>query len=264
MKEGLTVFLGGAGMNGDYQIDMVDSLKLAGIKNSVFGNYSGWFKGLDKKLPASLDTLGDASAVVFYNQDSNDPIALQLVNTNGCKIQRSRSALGLVLRTYSGMNTQGKPCEKYVIRYELSTPRVLDFSLQKLEVHQAPPINGQFNFIGYSWGAVIAARTALKYARGNIAVDNLVLIGAPINTSLLTAVRSSPNIKNIIVKNLTQYGDPIYAGMSDIELINAVPKLASQMRGGKGEGHFYYAIEGAEGNARRQMLAKSLACNGLR
>ncbi len=52
--------------------------------------------------------------------------------------------------------------------------------------------------------------------------------------------------------------------MSDIELINAVPKLASQMRGGKGEGHFYYAIEGAEGNARRQMLAKSLVCNGLR
>jgi len=168
-----------------------------------------------------------------------------------------------VLRTYSGTNTQGKTCEKYVIRYELATPSVLNFSLQKLEVNQIPPKNGQFNFVGYSWGAVIAARTALYYARGNTKIDNLVLIGAPINASLLLAVRSNPNIKNVIVKNLTQYGDPIYAGMSDIELINAVPKLASQMRSGKGEGHFYYAIEGAEGKARRHMLAHSLANGGL-
>lgn len=60
MSEGLTVFLGGAGMNGAYQVDMVESLRLVGIKNPVFGNYSGWFKGLDQKIPASLDTLGDA------------------------------------------------------------------------------------------------------------------------------------------------------------------------------------------------------------
>src|SRR5690606_14651995 len=112
VSEGLTVFLGGAGMNGDYQVDMVASLKLVGINNPAFGNYSGWFKGLDKKVPASLDTLGDASAVVFYNQDSNDPIALQLVNTNGCIVQGSRSAFGLVMRTYLGMNSQGKACEK--------------------------------------------------------------------------------------------------------------------------------------------------------
>lgn len=76
MNEGLTVFLGGAGMNGDYQVDMIDSLRMVGVENPVFGNYSGWFKGLDSRIPASLDTLGDASAVIFYNQDSNDPIAL--------------------------------------------------------------------------------------------------------------------------------------------------------------------------------------------
>lgn len=51
MSEGLTVFLGGAGMNGAYQVDMVESLRLVGIKNPVFGNYSGWFKGLDQKTP---------------------------------------------------------------------------------------------------------------------------------------------------------------------------------------------------------------------
>lgn len=95
-------------------------------------------------------------------------------------------------------------------------------------------------------------------------IDNLVLIGAPINTSLLIAVRSNPNIKNVIIINLLQHGDPIYAGMSDIELIQSVPKLASQMRSGKGEGHFYYAIEGGEGKVRRQMLAKTLFEKGLR
>jgi hypothetical protein len=243
---------------------MVESLRLVGIKNPVFGNYSGWFKGLDQKIPASLDTLGDASAVIFYNQDSNDPIALQFVNTNGCKIDGARSAFGLVLHRYSGINSQGKPCEKYVLRYELATPRVQEFSLQKLEIRQAQPVAGQFNFIGYSWGAVIAARTALEYAKGKARIDNLVLIGAPINMSLLMAVKSNPNIKKVVIMNLAQHGDPIYAGMSDIELINSVPSLASQMRRGNGEGHFYYAIEGSEGKVRRQMLARKIFDEGLR
>lgn len=264
MANGLTVFLGGAGMNGDYQSDFIDSLKQVGIGNCVYGNYSGWFEGVDKKLPVSLDTLGDASAVIFYNQDSNDPIALQLVNTNGCKVESNRSFLGLVLRTYSGRNTQGKLCEKYVIRYELSTPRTLEFSLQKLEIRQLPPRSGQFNIVGYSWGAVIAARTALYYARNSTEIDHLVLIGAPINASLLMAVRSNPYIKNVSIVNLSQYGDPIYAGMSDVELIKAVPILASQMRSSKGEGHFYYAVEGADGKSRRRILAKSLFQLGLR
>ena len=51
-------------------------------------------------------------------------------------------------------------------------------------------------------------------------------------------------------------------GYGDIALINSVPKLASQMRSGKGEGHFYYAIEGADGKVRRQMLAKKLFDGG--
>jgi len=264
MSEGLTVFLGGAGMNGGYQADMVDSLRLVGVANPVHGNYSGWFKGFDSRIPASLDTLGDASAVIFYNQDESDPIALQLVNTNGCQLQGTRSALGLVLHKYSGRNTQGKLCEKYVIRYELKTPRVSNFSLAKIEIKQPPPKSGQFNFIGYSWGAVIAARTALYYAKRQSTIDNLVLVGAPINASLLMAVKINPNIKNVIVLNLNQYGDPIYAGMSDVELIESVPTLASQMRNGKGDGHFYYAIEGGVGRVRRQILANSLSMQGLK
>ncbi len=264
MSDGLTVFLGGAGMNGGYQEDMVDSLRQSGVSNPVYGNYSGWFKGIDKKLPASLDTLGDSSAVIFYNQGENDPIALQLVNTNGCKIQGKRSALGLVMHEYSGKNTQGKQCARYVIRYELKTPSTLNFSLSKIGITQRPPKSGQFNFVGYSWGAVIAARTALYYARYQSKIDDLVLIGAPINLSLLMEVKNNPNIKNVIVLNLKKHGDPIYAGMSDRELFNCIPTLASQMRKGKGEGHFYYAVEGGVGKVRRQILSQTLYQQGLR
>ncbi|WP_110187058.1 hypothetical protein [Pokkaliibacter plantistimulans] len=264
MSEGLTVFLGGAGMNGDYQKDMVRSLRTVGIANPVYGNYSGWFKGFDQQLPDKVDTFGDSSAVIFYNQDENDPIALQLVNTNNCKVEGSRSLFGLVVNTYSGINSQGKPCEKYVIRYELSTPRPKDFSLQNLEIFRALPRGGQFNFIGYSWGSVIAARSALFYARRGVTVDHLVLIGAPINQSLLVAVRANTRIKKVSVINLTGYGDRIYAGMSDVEIIQSVPTMAEQMKAGDGRGHFYYAVEDGDGPMRRLMLAKTLYREGLR
>ncbi|GGY61342.1 hypothetical protein [Marinobacter zhanjiangensis] len=264
MANGLTVFLGGAGMNGSYQEDMITSLRQAGISNPAYGNYSGLFKGVDEHLPSSLDTLGDASAVVFYNQDKNDPIALQLVNTNQCKVEGKYSALGLVVHEYSGRNSLGEECARYVLRYELSTPRDVNFSLQTIGINNQRPQRGQFNFIGYSWGAVIAARTALYYANLQVEVDHLVLVGAPINLSLLRAVRTHAHIRNVIVIDLKQHGDPIYAGMSDAELITSVPILASQMRSGSGEGHFYYAVENGDGQTRRHLLARSLFQKGLR
>lgn len=264
MSNGLTVFLGGAGMNGRYQEDFTTSLRQAGIANPVYGNYSGLFEGFDHHLYTTVDTLGDASAVIFYNQSKDDPIALQFVNTNQCKIEEKYSAFGLVVHEYSGRNNQGEECTRYVLRYELETPRHVNFSLHSIDVQKRPPTKGQFNFIGYSWGAVIAARSALYYANFQINVDNLVLVGAPINTSLLTAVRTHPKIKNVIVIDLGQHGDPIYAGMSDGELIDAVPTLGTQMMRGKGEGHFYYAVENGEGQVRRQLLARSLFQKGLR
>ncbi|MFL1404613.1 hypothetical protein ACJO2E_04610 [Marinobacter sp. M1N3S26] len=68
MGNGLTVFLGGAGMNGSYQEDFITSLRQAGIANPVYGNYSALFEGFDHHLYTTIDTLGDASAVIFYNQ----------------------------------------------------------------------------------------------------------------------------------------------------------------------------------------------------
>ncbi|WP_328188299.1 hypothetical protein [Marinobacter sp. OP 3.4] len=251
-------------MNGSYQEDFITSLRQAGIANPVYGNYSALFEGFDHHLYTTIDTLGDASAVIFYNQSKNDPIALQLVNTNQCKVEGKYSAFGMVVHEYSGRNNRGEECARYVLRYELDTPREVIFSLPSIGIQKQLPTRGQFNFVGYSWGAVIAARSALYYANFQVKVDNLVLVGAPINASLLTAVRTHPKIKNVIVIDLGQHGDPIYAGMSDGELIEAVPTLGMQMVRGKGEGHFYYAVENGEGQTRRHLLARSLFQKGLR
>ena len=262
MKKGLTVFLGGAGMNGDYQEDMLRSLRQSGVSNVVYGNYSGWFNGDDQRLYPLVDTLSDASAVIFYNQDANDPIGLRLVNTDGCQVEGRRNGFGVTLLRYSGRNSQGRPCAKYVMRYDLDTPRSSNFSLSTIGVKCRPPEQGQFNFIGYSWGSVVAARSALYYARRQIVVDNLVLIGAPINRSLLAAVRNPKFIKKVFVVNLNLQGDPIYAGMNDDEIIRSVPTLIKQMV--RENGHFYYAAESAEGKARRRVLAQKIYAKGVR
>ncbi len=64
IDDSLTVFLGGAGMVGDYNQDFVNALLRAGLSNVVFGNYSGLLKGVDKKVPELVDMLGDASVLV--------------------------------------------------------------------------------------------------------------------------------------------------------------------------------------------------------
>ena len=90
----------------------------------------------------------------------------------------------------------------------------------------------------------------------------LVLIGSPINNSLLQAVQNNPNIKKVIILNLGEFGDPIYAGMTDWELVNNALKLKDQMKAGSG--HFYYSIDGEIGSNRRKFLAKKLFSLGLK
>jgi len=123
------------------------------------------------------------------------------------------------------------------------------------------PEGEQLNFIGYSHGTIVAAQTALSVAAGGQHVDNVVLIGAPINQDLLDALEGNTNIGNVHVMNLGDKGDPIFAGMTDSEIISSVPKLIGQMP--KGEGHFYYAPEGNEGDARRAGLATEIKQLGL-
>ena len=129
----------------------------------------------------------------------------------------------------------------------------------------APPRQDTFNLIGYSWGAAVAARTALLYASSGVEVDFLGLIGALVNASLLWAVQSEPLIKNVGVINLTDHGDPIFAGMNDVQIITYAPLLVCQMlEMPAGSGHFYYSDSGtSDSMSRKRNLVALLIGMGL-
>lgn len=121
----------------------------------------------------------------------------------------------------------------------------------------------QFNLIGYSYGSMLAAQTAKSYANLGHTIDHLVLIGSPIDSDFLAILKKHKNIKKVSVINLTQYGDPIYAGMSFSELTVNSPKVGLQMINGEGEGHFYYAHVVADSPRRWAELAKRIKNEGL-
>ncbi|MEQ8185830.1 type VI secretion system PAAR protein [Marinobacter salarius] len=131
--------------------------------------------------------------------------------------------------------------------------------LLRVSVNEA---SSQFNLIGYSYGSVVAAQLAAKYAGQGTVVDHLVLIGSPISQSFLRMLRDIAAIRKVVVIDLDEFGDPIYAGMSVIELFMELPLLASQMP--ESEGHFYYAEPSEVGNERRRMLAEELYRVGVR
>ncbi|MGQ5522932.1 alpha/beta hydrolase [Chitinimonas sp. PSY-7] len=122
----------------------------------------------------------------------------------------------------------------------------------------------QFNLVGYSYGSLLAAQTANFYSKKGHIVDHLVLVGSPIDAGFLAALKANKNIKKVVVINLLQHGDPIYAGMTQVELLSGAPTLGLQMNANKGEGHFYYAHTVADSPRRWAELAQRLAAEGLR
>lgn len=120
----------------------------------------------------------------------------------------------------------------------------------------------QYNLVGYSYGAAMVAQQALTEARRGRTVDNLVLIGAPINQDLVDQLDKEPNIRNVQYINLDDQGDPIHPGMTDAEIYQSTPQLVLQML--QEAGHFYYSGDNAEGNRRRRELAEELYRRGLR
>jgi pimeloyl-ACP methyl ester carboxylesterase len=122
----------------------------------------------------------------------------------------------------------------------------------------------QFNLIGYSYGSLLAAQTANSYARSGYVVNHLVLIGSPIDSGFLALLRANKNIKKVIVIDLRAHGDPIYAGIPQLELAQAATTLGEQMLRNKGEGHFYYAHVTADSTRRWKELAGRLYAEGLR
>jgi hypothetical protein len=124
------------------------------------------------------------------------------------------------------------------------------------------PAGTQLNFVGYSYGGVQVAQTSLSLAYSGYRVDNVVLIGAPINQDLLDGLVNHPNIGQVTVLNLTEFGDPIYAGMPDYMIAASVPVLAYQIT--QGSGHFVYSQTGGVADARRDYLARTLYHNGIK
>ena len=123
----------------------------------------------------------------------------------------------------------------------------------------------QVNLIGYSWGSLVAAQTATYYAGKGVYIDNLVLVGSPISNKFLMELKENPNIGKVVIKYLDFNGDPIYAGMTTGELMQAMPTLSTQfINVDKGEGHFYYNPNSEEGRKRCLQLAEDLFEEGLR
>lgn len=122
----------------------------------------------------------------------------------------------------------------------------------------------QFNLVGYSYGSLLAAQTARYYAKHGHIVDHLVLIASPIDADFLKELQSLGGIKKIVVIDLSRFGDPIHAGMTQVELIKAAATLGEQMTRYKGEGHFYYAHVVADSPNRWNELATRLYKEGLR
>ena len=268
VEGGLTVFLGGAGMAGAYNQDMAAALSEAGIRNAMHGNYAAYSEGPKRYMPDLVGMLGDASAVVLYNQDELDPVIFQYGEPAKCKygeeyVEKKYLFGAITVRKYAEVECE-PPSGPFLakISRDVATVKKNTFTLAEVGIQKSLPQSGQFNLIGYSWGAVIAARTALFHARQGVQVDNLVLIGAPINKSLRDAANSHPKILKTHIMDLNAAGDPIYAGMSDKEIVDSSALLGQQML--DGSGHFYYSADSETGRLRRRELAKTLYARGLR
>lgn len=143
-----------------------------------------------------------------------------------------------------------------IIRYEDDSAWTIESGMDRPSI--------QFNLIGYSYGSLLAAQTANFYAKAGFRVDHLVLIGSPIDKEFLFKLRAYRNIGKVTVIDLKEHGDPIYAGMPQLELLAGVPRLSQDMRANKGEGHFYYGHVVADSPRRWAALAARIHDAGLR
>lgn len=252
--QSLTVFLGGAGMRGGYNEEFMQVFREADICRPVYGNYAGLWGIADNR--GILDMLADAVSVPFGNQPSAQPVGRAHSEGRGVW-----DGFNMELESLLGLtDTRDR------LDWEARNQTEYNYTLSGVGVaYPAPPQPDRFNLIGYSWGAAVAARVALFYAASGVEVDFLGLIGAPINASLLAAVRGSSYIKTVAVVDLTQHGDAIYAGMSDASLIYHVPRIAGQMLvSPAGTGHFYYSDSGTvEALTRKRRLVVDLMAQGL-
>ena len=172
-----------------------------------------------------------------------------------------------VQHIYEGKRTYGMPVDALrsgtSVRYR-GGPADEDWKISGMEKNPSK----QFNMIGYSYGSLLAAQTAYFYAKNGHIVDHLALVGSPIDEDFLIELKSQKHIKKLIIKDLREHGDPLFAGMSQMRLFLSGWTLGQQMQAtvkqNEGVGHFYYARATPEGNRRRRQLAQYLFQQGLR
>ncbi|MEG3640104.1 hypothetical protein [Magnetococcus sp. PR-3] len=139
---------------------------------------------------------------------------------------------------------------------------------KQTDLSQFGTLGTQFNLIGYSFGGIQASQAALDYADTGGKVNHLILIGAPISIDLLIQLNNHPSIESIHLISLKDYGDPIYSGMSTLELLAAVPMVAGQFlmaeSAGTRTGHYYYLGHSLLSQQRRSTFATQAWQRGLR
>jgi len=191
---------------------------------------------------------GGAGLDGIYLQDQVD--ALQQAGIRHVWVgRRTMGALPDAARSASDLRYKGRSDDQ-------------SWMIEGMEKVSAP----QFNLIGYSYGSLMAAQTAHVYGSNGHVVDHLVLIGSPIDADFLADLQGNPNIKRVIIINLQEHGDPIYAGISQWRLTAASWKLKTQDEESgntMGVGHFYYRPASDEGKRRRRELAKLLVQQGV-
>jgi hypothetical protein len=255
-RTSLTVFLGGAGMSGSYKQEFVELLEEADVCRPVAGNYAGLWGVVDEVV--ILDMLADAVSVPFSNSPWSDDPGRDIVGVPN----NFNEWLNMELERELGLSDTRDRLE-----WRARSQTRSDYTLQSANIGlPAPRAEDTFNIIGYSWGAIVAARMALFYASAGVEVDFLGLVGAPVNESLLSAVRSKSLIKKVSVQNLFAQGDPIFAGMDDAMIVVTAPILIAQMlKGGEGHGHFYYSGSGTQvSRQRKRALIQQLMADGLK
>lgn len=127
--------------------------------------------------------------------------------------------------------------------------------------------DNQLNLIGYSYGGLQAAHTALAIAENGGIVDNLALMATPIEARYLNELRGHENILSVKILDLVDHGDTLEAGGSDASFILSAFHMAASYYREKGRarsGHFFFSDLTPKGYERRRTLAKQLWQQGFR
>ncbi|MCJ7932445.1 MAG: alpha/beta hydrolase [Chryseobacterium sp.] len=166
-------FIGGAGNDQDGW-DYINRWARAFASNGINDFY---------RVNATRGKAGDIEFTTMYRQTGYDKMNNSM----------SPSAMGgFGTTSYNAYNNETKPVQDDMIDATVS--------MYQQQLKDNPLKEGeQFNMVGYSYGSVLQAQSALRLADSGQVIDNLVLIGSPIsdNSDLMKQLEGNSNIKNV-------------------------------------------------------------------